>query len=171
MSTKIYNAYICHKGFHYTHLVIEEIRKDYEDIVQEYIKNIPRQLRNICVKHFEDDAIVIYPLANGDILFQLFIHNLPYTINSEKDKALMRTIPLMLTFNKIKDYHYQDQSDPWYSYAEPPLHAYDLAKAKLDYVQREKDWNEVFNKQVSWTPAEVGYTIPMIRNKIKLVWR
>lgn len=162
MSTKIYNAYICKLGFPYLNLIIEEIRKDYTEAVALYLKDVPRQLRGQCITHYLEDAIVIYSLKNGDILFQMSMYNLPY-------KSLMPTLGLLLTFGKVADYHYQDQSDLAETLSE--IERSFLAEAEFDYAQRETDWNEVFSKGRSRTPAEVGYTIPLIRDKIELEWR
>lgn len=162
MSTKIYNAYICKLGMPYLNLIIEELRHEYYEELKKIILPIPYQLKRKCIEYYEDDSIVIYPLKNGDVLFQEWRYKLGYDVN-------LPTIDLMMTFNKIKDYHYQNQSDPWYVYEEPPLSLYDLAIAEFEYEQREKDWDEVFGDG-SWTPAESGFTIPYINNKIKLEW-
>ena len=159
MSTKIYNAYQCKLGFPYLHLIITQLREEYTASVREYMKIVPRGLRKECVKKYLKDGIIIYPLQDGRILFQIWDYERPY-------KALMPTLYLMLTFDKIQDWHYQNQTDPWYVYED--LKGYDLAMAKHEYIQREKDWDEIFDK--TWVAAEAGYFIPFIKDKIKLEW-
>jgi len=164
MSTKIYNAYICKMGMPYLSLIIKELRKEYTEEVQKTILDIPFNFRKKCIEFYEDDSIVIYPLQNGDILFQEWRYRLRYSVN-------LPTFNLMLNFNKIEDYHYQDQSDPWYidDYDDDKITKEEYESAIIQYEQREKDWNEVFGDG-SWSPAETGFTIPYINDKIRLEW-
>ena len=168
MSTKIYNAYICKLGLPYLHRIINELRDEYYEEVKKILKNIPDiHLRDSCINHFNEDNIVLYPLKNGDILFQIWQHQLNSII-----AVNFPTLDLMLQLNKIQDYHYQNQADPWYAleFYDNKITKEDHDKWELEYIQREKDWNELFDKNVSWVPAEVGYIIPFINNKTKLIW-
>ena len=166
MSTKIYNAYICKLGMPYLQLIIQALREEYTDQVREIIKSVPNTLRRACIDQYDDDALVIYPLKNGDILFQEWRYKLG------NRPGYLPTFGLMLTFNKIQDYHYQDQSDPWYAYEfdEDKITQEEHDAAEIEYVQRQTDWEEVFDKAGSWTPSEVGYTIPYITDKVRLDW-
>lgn len=54
------------------------------------------------------------------------------------------------------DYHYQNQSDPWYDYAidSGKIHESERSKWKRDYKQRKKVWDGIY-EGVS-TPAQAG---------------
>jgi len=162
MSTKIYNAYKCTLGFPYLHLIINQLREEYSEIIKEEIKKVPHTLRSKCIEHYLEDGIHIYPLKNGDILFQLWKYKLPYK------KDYLPTLDLMLTFNKIKDWHYQNQTDPWY--IDENLTAKEIIEAEQEYIQRKEDWEEIFSTHGSWIPAENGYFIPFIKDRVELEW-
>ena len=166
MSTKIYDAYKCTLGFPYLHLIINQLREEYSEIVKEEIKKVPHSLRSKCIEHYSKDGIHIYPLKNGDILFQLWKYRLPYK------KDYLPTLDLMLTFNKIQDWHYQNQTDPQYAldFYDGKITQEEHDSAEQEYIQREKDWEEIFSTHGSWIPAENGYFIPFIKDRVKLEW-
>lgn len=58
------------------------------------------------------------------------------------------------------DYHYQNQSDPWYDYAidSGKIPESERSKWKKEYKQRKKVWDGIYSKGIS-TPAQaaMGY--------------
>jgi|SaaInlStandDraft_4_1057021.scaffolds.fasta_scaffold56318_1 hypothetical protein len=65
--------------------------------------------------------------------------NIPHKNKLEEDK-------------KITDFHYQDQTDPWYDYDE--LEGQELEDAEKDWKHREDVWNRIIGKKLIF--HEVG---------------
>ena len=59
--------------------------------------------------------------------------------------------------NDMVDYHYQNQTDPWYDYQidEGKMKESERAKWARDYRQRKKVWNEIYAGEIS-TAAQAG---------------
>ncbi len=56
---------------------------------------------------------------------------------------------------KLEDFHYQNQSDPWYCF-ENNMSSDEIKEAEENYVIREKVWSEIFNE--SYKPSDAGLT-------------
>lgn len=64
--------------------------------------------------------------------------------------------------DRFVDFHYQNQSDPWYSYEET-LSRKDKAKAIRNWKVREKVWNEIYSDNFN-TPSQAGFYYELCQN-------
>lgn len=56
---------------------------------------------------------------------------------------------------KLEDFHYQNQSDPWFDYKEE-ITTEDYKAAEENWVLRKKVWDEIFSD--NWVPSKCGLT-------------
>lgn len=72
--------------------------------------------------------------------------------------------PPVFVNKDMVDYHYQDQSDPYYDYLfdDKKITAKRRAILAKDWKQRKAVWDAIFDKD--WSPANAGLTYEMVGN-------
>lgn len=164
MSTKIYNAYKVDDGVNIDVIMnlLRCARGNYHDEIVKFLSLHNERLK--CAYDLKDTfglvdiikdvmdkgcndplnfgaSVVVYPYK-GNLYLQFFGLDSP-----------LRTDIVDTIFGSIcDDYHYQNQSDPWYDYGdfseeENEVHA-------RDYEERQLVWDGIFGN--SWKPSEVG---------------
>lgn len=167
MSTKIYNAYKFSgkpadlmKGF-----------KAYRPLWHDFQLN---RLVNLCLKkpeHLTDLTDKVREQTNkpfptmfdlfdirGNFVIYFFEKNIYFQsfLNSPNGEA----IPDFKIVVRCKDYHYQDQTDPWWMYSDVKYPEQRKAKFEADWKERERVWNGIF--ETTSTPVEAGVTYDLI---------
>lgn len=74
--------------------------------------------------------------------------------------------------DRFTDYHYQNQTDPWYDYenydrkkaGKPEFTKTEYAAHKKDWKERKKFWNKIFDKGID-TPAVAGLTFEFFNSE------
>lgn len=72
-------------------------------------------------------------------------------------------LPRDMRINKVglKDWHYQNQSDPWYEYSEYDKKGPDWRKAMAkEYRERKRMWDQIL--RVDGRPSHSGLTFPFV---------
>ena len=176
MSTKIYNAYKYNGTIQELWDDLQIIREEVRDAInklclevarESYIDNkgelnkdtlyddIRRQM-NIQYPSYNDifafgqASIVIYPYNNA-LYFQLF--------GLDVSRGLELSIPHMkklMESGKIQDYHYQNQTDPYYEYDGTTYTDIEFDALEEDWERRRIVWDEIFEK--SDVPKFAGLT-------------
>lgn len=179
MSTKIYNAYWYKGTLDEFVNDANKIEEDYENVVEKfvqliiptYIKKYPEyakadgnpdkgKLYSLISKQLDkqhptyDDifcfnaSIVLYPIE-GKLLLQIFgLDVAPFG-----RQLIIPTLNSLIESEKMVDYHYQNQSDPWYDYEE--LKGEERKAAEKDYEERERLWDIIFSKH--WSASKAGF--------------
>jgi hypothetical protein len=180
LSTKIYNAYRFDGSLDDLMKHLQEFRekwlKMWEDALFEKMKELPSpdQRMEFWSKVEKDTRkefnrwgdldikanCVIYP-HKGNLYVQFFVDLEPFRISK----------PLFVDEDvRFVDYHYQDQTDPWYD--NEGLEGEELEKAERDWEERKIVWNQIFDE--NWTPSSTGlsyafgnsYDLYLLKSKI-----
>lgn len=163
MSTKIYNAYEYKKDIHQLFTDLKYIREEYLEYVRKLLtagkKTWGDKLRDEVMRQmslqfpslmddyaFQCDNVVIY-LEQERIFFQTFGE-----LDGLKRQGVLRRLADWLEGVRVRDYHYQNQADPWYCFED--LSKKELREAEKDYEEREKIWDSIF--EGNRTPSMAG---------------
>ncbi len=157
MSTKIYDAYRVINDLSMDNLMkyFFRIREEYLDHCVEFVKNtktdsatfneISKELRESIRNegsfyNFKADIMVYF--HEGEKYIQFFGMNFPHGNALEE------------LYDFLTDYHYQNQSDPWWSFTDEEYTDEQIAGFEKDYKEREEVWDAIYSKY--YRPNEVG---------------
>lgn len=159
MSTKIYEAYKVKS------LTISELMDYFKLIREEYIKECVEFVkRTKGDKEFGDIGNRIRKSMSSSL-------NDPYNFTASimvyfhEDNIYVQFFGMdfrestslgELRQNHLEDYHYQDQSDPWYAYDydEGKLTEEERDNAEIEYEERKRVWEDIYGD--NWRPNECG---------------
>lgn len=154
MSTKIYDAYRVEGGdFAYVYDVLNQIQMDYIASVRMFMLGVQSRKQYDNFSEFNDlfeeldfEASIVVYLHNGKIYLQFF--NSRYVSIDKLD-----TVKDLIATNKITDYHYQNQSDPWFYYDET-IDESQYPALEEEHEERGAIWDEIF--EIHTSPSKVG---------------
>lgn len=153
MSTKIYDAYrVENDDIAYTYEFLNKIGTDYTNAVKNFLLGIrPKELKSY--SDFSDlfdeldfEASIVVYLHKGKIYIQLFDNRY---IHLDK----LPTLKELIDSNQIIDYHYQNQSDPWFYYDET-IDESKYEELEAEHEERGVIWDEIF--EIHSSPSKVG---------------
>lgn len=134
---------------------IEPFNKNNDDIeaILNRVREETNKKHNYIIDIFDfKGQIVVYPHKER-LFLQFFI-----------DQAFLRKIvePMIESDTRFIDYHYQDQSDPWYCFGEISASKLEseLEEAEKDWKEREKIWNDIFEEYAGGYPISMFSGVP-----------
>ena len=154
MSTKIYDAYRVDGGdFVYVYDLLNQIQTEYLAAVRMFMLGVQGRKQYDNFSDFNDlfeeldfeSSIVVY-LHKGKIYLQFF--NSRYMSIDKLD-----IVKNLIEANKIVDYHYQNQADPWFYYDES-IDESRYPALEEEHGERGEIWNEIF--EIHSSPSKVG---------------
>ena len=195
MSTKIYDAYEYNGKLSNLIRDIQLVRKEYEGNIHTIIKDfVLREKTNGDVNNFWNNSeldgealekfiikenqkkfptimdeltfngsfVVYAPIGKNRIFFQSFgVDNYEMSNKNVFYKKWIKS-------KRVKDFHYQDQSDPWFAFEK--LNKHQLKEAKKDWKDRERIWDKIFKDHSSPISAGLTYELTSIQSLRLIVW-
>lgn len=161
MSTKIYNAYkINNMTIEEVMVKLRVIKERYHEFAVDLIsktdldrycdgeKNLMNTLKEETKNGqgylFDFTSSIVLYFHEGNIYLQHFGFGYPYTLDLDDYFDLGVAV----------DYHYQNQSDPWYDYEADKFTEDEYAAHEVDYEERERVWEEILGD--SGVPTDCG---------------
>lgn len=154
MSTKIYDAYRVDGGdCAYVYEVLNRIQTEYTAAVRMFMLGVQGRKQYDNFSEFNDlfeeldfeSSVVVY-LHKGKIYLQFF--NSRYVSIDKLD-----VVKDLIDTNKLVDYHYQNQADPWFYYDESIDESHYPALEE-EHEERGEIWDEIF--EIHSSPSKVG---------------
>lgn len=162
MSTKIYNAYKFNGKPNELMEHLRSFRQKWQDFQVHRLCGQLTEVESYVALHdkIEKDSTTTYPSWNdshdvrGSVV--VFFH---------KRNIYVQTFlqcegePPKFIDERFDDFHYQNQSDPWYDYDET-LSVADKKKAARNWVVRQKVWDEIYSDNFH-TASQAGLAYEM----------
>jgi len=179
MSTKIYNAY----EFHGTIEELLEFSKALRlEWIQHYVTRVERTIESRMQKGLSVQEALASTLIDVEAqttkaynqISDILDFKSTITIHPCEDRLFViffadrsfRAVELNLALEndgRFSDYHYQNQTDPWYE-DEEHLTPTEYKQARVDYLTRELIWDKILDNP--YTIKEHGYATWLFGNPI-----
>lgn len=168
MSTKIYNAYKVNnmttdeimmklhelREWYFVKINefllrvgMERIKKNYGDYTG-FLDKLREDSDKLIDRPFNFSSSIMVYFHGGDIYIQFFGMSFPFDHETFFE-------------GNLEDYHYQNQSDPWYDY--DGLEGDELKEAEDNYKLREKVWDDILGDRTTF--AECGLVFELYKKE------
>ena len=127
----------------YINSFADYVKKTKGDMNYREVFNEIRGRTDVLFGAYEDDASAVIYFHENNVYVQFFGLRFNRNVQKEFEGCLV-------------DFHYQDQSDPWYDidFSEGKLTEKERDEAEKEYNKRKQIWNEIYKD--GWTPSKNG---------------
>jgi len=174
MSTKIYNAYkIENMTMPEIMECLYEMKEDTKNNFKHFIKhqtNHEEILKNWDFVSFKEMLIDV----NDKNINTPFNWKSSVVLYFHRDDIYIITFGVNLDLKKyfkdnLFDYHYQNQSDPWYCF-DYDEDSYEYIEAEKEWEERGEIWDEIIGNRYSFSESGLSFDLFDINNSLSLVY-